>query len=210
FDVCIKEIENFQKKEFKKIKNFFVIKENEIKLEGKKFVPCVLFEKFNLSKIRKNLDKIILCNAEEEAYKHNEVDIIVSEDILEWKLLKEMEKNYVSYAFNFSQLLNLSQNQILKNISIMQKNFKLLKKYNVNYVIGSFAKNIFEFKTSFALLSYGKSIGMSDEEARNAITKNYEKILNKFKKRNDKFYITEGFRIIKLNNEFKKKMYGYY
>jgi len=180
---------------------------------NKKFTLAVFFPTFNISKIRENLDKIICCMNDDECYKYNEVDVILSEDIILYKSFREMHKNCISYAFNFSELLNLRTSQRIKKISIMRKNFKLVKKYKVNYIIGSFAKNVFEFRSYYALFSFGKILGMNDEEAYNAISKNYEKILNKFKKRNDKFYIMDGFKVIKFSDKeknFKKKKYGYY
>lgn len=211
-------LENFELiiRQKKKVK-FLLLKDINFYANSKidkKFIPGILFPKFDISKIRKNLDKIVFCNADENCFKYNEIDIIISGDILPWKSLKEMQKNYISYAFNFSEILNLTQSQRIKKLSIMQKNLRLLQKYKVNYIIGSFAKNVFEIKTQYSLFSYGKVIGMNDEEAKNAITENYEKILSKFRKRNDKFYITDGLRVIKLSPEeeknFVKKMYGYY
>lgn len=206
-----------------KIKKFIVLNELNFyekfkklnKPINKNYFQGVLVKDFDIKKIRENLDKIIFSVFDEECCKYNEIDVVISDEIIGYKSFKEIKANYISYAFNFSELTNVNTINRIKKISIMQKNFKLIKKYHINYIIGSFANNIFKFKPYYSLFSFGKILGMSDEEAKNAITKNYEKIFNKFAKRNSMFYITDGLEIVKFLSEdkekkFKKKKFGYY
>jgi len=177
----------------------------------------LLFEKFSIGDIRKNLSRIIFCkstNDKNELTKYNEIDVITdiaSSEIMTQILCKNMHKNFISLAFDFSEILNSWGMQRVKKLAIMKKNFQLVKKYKVNYIISTFASNIFEYKPTAALRAFGKILGMNDEESRNAVSKNFDNIVKKFNDRNDENLLTDGLKVLKFGSIKKeKKKYGYY
>lgn len=201
--------------------------EDKEELEVKILPKGLMFEKFSIENIRKNLDKIIFYDVAEsrdknnkgvnknidsnEVSKYNEIDVIVGSEIMDTLTFKNMNKNFISLAFNFSEIFNRKWVQRAKKISIMKKNFKLAKKYKVNCIVSTFAGNIFEYKSAETLMAFGKILGMSNEESRNSISKNFENIMRKFNARNDEKILTDGLEVLKFGSvKKKKKKYGYF
>lgn len=188
------------------------IKDKEEILNG------LMFEKFSIENIRRNFAYIIFCDITSskdseisDITKYNEIDVIVGNRIMDKVAFKNMNKNFVSLAFNFSEILNCHKLQRARKLAIMKKNFQMAKKYKVNYIVSTFASSIFEYKPAETLLAFGKILGMSDMESKNAISKNYENIIKKFKNRNDESLLTDGLKILKFGEvKRKKKKYGYY
>lgn len=208
-------IKKFEKKEIQK--------ENKDKGENKEnkeeILKGLMFENFSIKDIRKNLDYIIFCSTNRsnniktlnKLTEYNEVDVIAANEIMDRVAFKNMNKNYISIAFNFSEILNAYGIQRVKKLGIMKKNLQMAKKYNVNYIVSTFASNIFEYKPAEVLISFGRILGMNDEESRNAVSKNYENIIRKFRNRNNENLLTDGLEVIKFGEiKKKKKKYGYY
>jgi len=207
-------LENFGKNENKNV----IENENLIDEDVKIFNGLMFdenFTQFNIKDVRKNLDKIIFCSGSNKSLHkismHNEVDVIKTNELLDETICKFANKNYISYAFDFSEVLNVKGMQRVKAIGIMRKNFLMVKKYKVNFIISTFAGSIFEYKPYAVLISFGKILGMSDEESRNAVSKNFENLIRKFNNRNDENLLTDGLYVIKFGEIKKeKKKYGYY
>ncbi len=189
------------------------IKGNEEILNG------LMFEKFSIENIRRNPARLIFCNITDskdlkisnELTKYNEVEVIIANEIMDKVVFKNMNKNFISLAFGFSEILNCWGMQRVKKLAIMKKNFLMAKKYKVNYIVSTFAGNIFEYKPAETLLAFGKILGMSDKESRNAVSKNYENIIKKFNDRNDENLLTDGLRVLRFGDvKREKKKYGYY
>ncbi len=189
------------------------IKGNEEILSG------LLFEKFSIENIRRNPARLIFCNITDskdskilnELTKYNEIDVIIANEIIDKVVFKNMNKNFISLAFGFSEILNCWGMQRVKKLAIMKKNFLLAKRSKVNYIISTFAGNIFEYKPAETLTAFGKILGMSDKESRDAVSKNFENIIKKFNDRNDECLLTDGLRVLKFGEvKREKKKYGYY
>ncbi|MDI6729945.1 MAG: RNase P subunit p30 family protein [Candidatus Altarchaeum sp.] len=195
-------------------------KGNENTEENKEeILKGLVFEKFSIESIRKNPARIIFCNITNskdskilnELAKYNEIDVIIANEIMDKVVFKNMNKNFISLAFGFSEILNCWGMQRVKKLAIMKKNFQMVKKYGINYIVSTFASNIFEYKPAETLMAFGKILGMSDDESRNAVSKNFENILKKFNDRNDENLLTDGLRVLKFGDVKKeKKKYGYY
>jgi len=195
-------------------------KTNEgIKEDKEEILKGLMFEKFSIESIRKNLARLIFCcitNSKDskilnELTKYNEIDVIIANEIMDKVVFKNMNKNFISIAFSFSEILNCWGMQRVKKLAIMKKNFQMAKKYGVNYIVSTFAGNIFEYKPTETLTSFGRALGMSDEESRNAVSKNYENIIKKFNDRNDENLLTDGLQVLKFGKvKREKKKYGYY
>ncbi len=190
-------------------------------IEGNKeeILKGFVFEKFSIESIRKNPARLIFCsitNSKDskilnELTKYNEIDVIIANEIMDKVVFKNMNKNFISLAFGFSEILNCWGMQRVKKLAIMKKNFQMVKKYGINYIISTFAGNIFEYKPTETLTAFGKILGMSDSESRNAVSKNYENIMKKFNDRNDENLLTDGLQVLKFGAVKKeKKKYGYY
>ncbi len=209
-EVRIIVLEKFENKE----------KTNE-SIEGNKeeILKGLVFEKFSIESIRKNPARLIFCsitNSKDskilnELTKYNEIDVIIANEIMDKVVFKNMNKNFISIAFGFSEILNCCGMQRVKKLAIMKKNFQMVKKYGINYIVSTFAGNIFEYKPTETLMAFGKILGMSNWESRNAVSKNYENIMKKFNDRNDENLLTDGLRVLKFGDvKREKKKYGYY
>lgn len=165
---------------------------------------------------RKFLNNITFCSLNRDLSKLNEADIFTlnfdsKENRLDYITAKNMAKNCIALEFRFKDLLNSTWGTRVKVMNIMRQNFIVAKKYKIPYIITSGASTPLELRCPEALTSVGKALGMSEEESKDAITKNPEKIINKVKDRNDDSVIMSGLKIIKFGKIKKeKKKFGYY
>jgi len=221
-------LENFEENNGRKEDNEDSSRE-EIK-GRKKILSGLMFEKFSIENIRRNPDKIIFCGItsskdikskdskdnkdskdSKEMSKYNEIDVIIVSEIMDKTLCKNMCKNFISLAFSFSEILNSGGMQRVKKLAIMKKNFLMAKKYKINYIVSTFAGSISEYRPAETLIAFGKILGMSNEESRNAVSKNFENIIKKFNDRNDENLLTDGLRVLKFGEVWReKKKYGYH
>lgn len=162
------------------------------------------------------LDKIVFSSLNRELSKLTEVDVFTvnfesKENRLDYITAKNMAKNGIALEFRFSDILNSTWGARVKVMSVMRLNLAAARKYKIPFIITSGASTPLELRCPKALISIGKVLGMSEEESRDAITKNPEKIINKVKDRNDDSVIMAGLKIIKFGKTKKeKKKFGYY
>lgn len=90
-----------------------------------------------------------------------------------------MKKNNIALAFSFSSVLNSKRRSQL--LGRMIQNVKLCRKYKVKMILASFAKDKWEQRAEPELHAFGKVIGMTDVEVKEA-TSFVPKILEKKKK----------------------------
>lgn len=165
---------------------------------------------------RKFLDKIIFTNLNRELSKLTEVDVFTvnfesKENRLDYITAKNMAENGIALEFRFSDILNSTWSTRVKIMNIMRLNLITARKYKVPFIITSGALTPLELRHPKALISIGKVLGMSEEESKDAVTKNPEKIINKVKDRNDDSVIMSGLKIVKFGKIKKeKKKFGYY
>ncbi|QQG38683.1 MAG: hypothetical protein HYS32_03710 [Candidatus Woesearchaeota archaeon] len=107
---------------------------------------------------------------------------------LDQVLCKLAKKNKIAIAFNLPLILK-NQPEILGRI---KQNIKLCRKYKIPMVLVSFAKDYLDMRNPTDLISLGISLGMTQKEAKEAVSINIEEILE----RKNKNIITEGIEII--------------
>ncbi len=99
-------------------------------------------------------------------------------------LCKLAVKNEIAIGFTFNEIKDeIDLGRIMQNIV-------LCRKYKVNVIFFTFAKDKYEMKGCQDLLSYLRVIGFTPGEAKNA----FSNIDNAF---NKKKYIMKGFRVLK-------------
>lgn len=98
------------------------------------------------------------------------------------------ERN-ILIGFNFNSVLKAKNKK--KIIGRMMQNVKLCRKYKVKTVIASFAKNPFEMRSFYDLISFGVTIGMHPKQAKDSLNNAEQRILLN-KKKKSKGYIAEG------------------
>jgi ribonuclease P/MRP protein subunit RPP1 len=84
-----------------------------------------------------------------------------------------------------------------KVLSHIQKNLMLAKKFNAPIIICSGAISHFEMRDPYCLISMATQLGLELKEAKNAITKVPQKIIEEIRKRRDEKWIMPGVEIVK-------------
>lgn len=118
----------------------------------------------------------------------------------------------IALEINFSEFLNSYGFVRAQKIGKVRQNILIARKYKTPIIITSGAKSIYEMRTPRELMSFGKILGMSDGEAKNALEKNPLMLIEKSNNRKDPKKILKGLEILKFGNEDKviKKMHGFY
>lgn len=80
---------------------------------------------------------------------------------------KLARENNVGVGFNFNLVLN--SDNINMTIGRMKQNVKLCRKFKVNMVLFSGAKNRFEMRAAKDMMAFGMSIGMTGSEVKKAL-----------------------------------------
>ena len=85
-------------------------------------------------------------------------------------LRKAREKN-IAIGFSFSDFLRCKDDYERARIfGRMQQNVRLCRKCGVNVVVASFARTKWEMRGALDLLAFARVLGMTGDEARNALT----------------------------------------
>ena len=134
----------------------------------------------NYSNLRTNIQKckdlVVIQGGDEKvnrlAVESKKVDILLSPEInnkrdflffrnsgLNQVLCKLANKNKISIGFNFSDILNSNGKERSKILGRMTQNVKLCKKYKVNMVFSSFAKDKYDLRSKSILSSFSKILG---------------------------------------------------
>ncbi len=119
----------------------------------------------NLKSIkRKNLDIIYSCE------KYAKKDFLNFRNSgLNHIICKALKEREVAVGFNFNDILNSSNEERSLIIGRMMQNVRLCRKYKIEMVIASFAKNKFEMRSAKDLLAFVRVIGMNGQEAKKAL-----------------------------------------
>jgi len=130
-----------------------------------------------------------------KAVKNGNVDILMSpelmkgKDNLHWRnsglnqvMLSLAKKNNVAIGFALQSVLQTGGVKRAQSIGRMMQNVGLCRKYKVKMVLCSFAKDIFGLRSASDMQSFGRVIGMTPTEAKEALqfrrTKNGIKIIS--------------------------------
>ncbi len=84
--------------------------------------------------------------------------------------LRMMRKNKIAYAFNFSDLLDCpSDLRMSQLLGKMVQNVSLCRKFKVKMILSSFAKNKWQMRNPYDLMAFGRTIGMTGKESKDAL-----------------------------------------
>ncbi len=75
-------------------------------------------------------------------------------------LAKLMKQKNVSYGLSFSQILNASTLEQSRLMGRISQNARLCKKYGVNVIVASFARNPYEMRDSKDLDAFARAMGI--------------------------------------------------
>ncbi len=85
-------------------------------------------------------------------------------------LLPLAKKNQIAMGFSLSDLSRVSSDQRIVLLGRMMQNVRLCRKFKVKMVLASFAKTKWEMCSAHDLLSFGITLGMTPQEAKDALS----------------------------------------
>ncbi len=127
-------------------------------------------------------------------------------------MAKFMEERFIGIEFNFTEILN-SYGMLRSQITArMRQNIILARKYDTPMIIASGAQNKWDLRAPRDLLSVGRILGMTQGEAKKAVSENPAKILQKSRDRKNPNIILKDLEVIEWGSQKpkEKKMYGWY
>lgn len=152
----------------------------------------------------KDLNIVLGGDLNREVLENRKVDVLLSPEISAKKdflhhrnsglnhiLCKIAKKNKVAIGINFNDILNLNPVDRGLRIGRIMQNIRLCRKYKVNIIAGTYARNEYELRNLTDLVSFLESIGSTTKEAKDS----FRNILGIME--NNKGFIAEGLKIIK-------------
>jgi len=182
--------------EFKKFEDYKRIKEHT------KFYCGVKIRAKNTNELRKKLrtfrdsDFIVLDCRDEKIIK-NAIKMCAVDAInyyTKYPLLKRMSERNIAQIINFNELLNASEKDRPKILFLMQRTIKLAKKYKTPIMIVSGARKKMEYRSASDLIALGEMLGLNKKEAKEALHKFHEKIIERIKLKKEGKWIRPGVR----------------
>jgi len=127
-------------------------------------------------------------------------------------IAKLLTDHKTALEINFSGILNSYGVIRAQMMGRMSQNIKLARKYNCLSILASSARDVYGMRSSRELVSIGKALGMTEQEARDSVSKNPEKIIQKSLDRKNPNVITTGLEVICWGEQKprEKKMFGRY
>jgi len=117
----------------------------------------------------------------------------------------------IAIEFCFANVLNSFGRRRAQIMARMMQNVKLCRLAGCSMVISSGARDKWAARAPRDLMAFGVLIGMTLTEAREAISGNPSRILERSRARNDPNVILKGLEVKKWGSEKKeKKKYGWY
>ncbi len=170
----------------------------------------------------------ILANCNDDETKRNasdcwEVDIFCQEnpkerDFMDQKnsgidhiIAKMLKEKGIALEINFSDFLNSYGAARAQRIGRARQNILLARKYRIPLIITSGAKDIYSMRAPRDLISFGKTIGMTDGEAKNALEKVPLALIKKSADRKNPDKLLKGLEVVEWGKQKKKKrIHGFY
>lgn len=157
----------------------------------------------DLQKTKFDINIIEGCNYNREILETKSIDMLVSpektqrSDMLNQRnsglnqvLCNLARKNGISIGFNIQELIKTKGVERAQILGRMKQNVVMCRKYKATMILASFAETIYDQKTAYELQQFGKIIGMTPKEAKEALS-NIEKIVQ------DKVgFIKTGLRLV--------------
>lgn len=135
--------------------------------------------------------------------KNSGIDHIIANLLFEHKTAVEI---------NFSNILNTYGLVRAQVMGRMSQNIKLARKYNCLSILASDASDMWGMRAPREFIAVGKTLGMTEHEAKSSITTNPEKIIQKSLDRGSPDVILSGLEVLKWGEQERqeKKMFGWY
>gem|GEM_PF-396170 len=151
----------------------------------------------------------VLCRPEHSARR----DFMDQKDSgIDHVMAKLMAERCIGMEINFADILNSSGVKRAMIMGRMRQNVHLARKYDAPVIITSNARNQWEMRAPGELVAIGKALGMTDREAKNALSKNPRKIIKKADDRKNPDVIMRGLEVVKWGQlkPCEKRMWGWY
>jgi ribonuclease P/MRP protein subunit RPP1 len=160
-----------------------------------------------LAKMRREFDLLLVKGGDlslnRAAVETPEVDILAHPELgrsdsgFNHVLAKLASKNGVAIEINFREILTSSGVTRSMILAHMRENIKLAKKYKVPIVLCSGAISNWELRSPFCLISMATQLGLELKEAKLAISKIPEKMVEKALERRSPNWVMPGVKLIR-------------
>jgi len=121
-----------------------------------------------------------------------------------------MAERNIAAEFNINNLLHTNGALRSQILGRMRQNVKIARKSGVNIILTSGAKSLWDMRAPRQVIALGRTMGMTEKEAKDAVVKNPALLMKKSQDRKNDDIITEGVQVIRWGGHKKKKMrYGF-
>ena len=138
--------------------------------------------------IRKNIEIISAIREDREAVETAEVDIVFPGE-MNYIMVRLAKKNQVAVGFDFHPLLHSSGKGRGRLLGDYLQTARLVRKYKAPFLLTSGAKSEWELRSPSELVAFGKVLGFSEADAKEALS---GKILERNRKRLGKGWVMPG------------------
>lgn len=165
------------------------------------------------------------CDVNREIAEAGEIDVIchperdVQRDFMDQKnsgidhiISKLLFESNAAVEINFSDIINSYGFVRARIMGRMSQNIGLAREYNFLSVLASGACSVFGMRSPMDFIAVCKSLGMTDAEAKNSVSKNPERIIQKSVDRKNPNAIMSGLDVVAWgsNKPAEKKISGLY
>lgn len=151
----------------------------------------------------------ILCHPEKSAGK----DLMKQKNSgLDQVMVKLMAEHGIAVEFNLSEILDTYGMLRSQTIAKMHQNLQLVRKYGALFILTSGAQDKWGLRAPHDMIAVGKMLGMTDAEAKAAVSDNPLSLIEKSRNRKNPNILTKGLEVLDWGEQKpqKKRMYGWY
>ena len=127
-------------------------------------------------------------------------------------IAKLMAEKCIAIEFNFNEILNSRGMFRSRVIGRMRQNVRLARKYNAPMILTTGATDRYGMRSPRDLVAIGKTLGMTDKEAKSSVSTDAMRIVQKSRDRKNPDILMKGLRVVDWGEQEKRKkrMYGWY
>ncbi len=131
---------------------------------------------------------------------------------LDHAMARFMAERKIALEINFSEIMNSYGGVRSQLIGRIGQNIKLARKYKTPIIIASGASEKFGLRAPRELMAFGKFLGLTEQESKDALTKNPQLLVKKARDRKNPDILLEGLEVVEWGEQEKKKkqQYGWY
>jgi RNase P/RNase MRP subunit p30 len=143
---------------------------------------------------------------------HNDKDFMHQMNSgIDYVIARACAEKGIAIEFCFANVLNSHGRKRSQILARMSQNVVICRYSGCDMVITSGASEIYASRAPRDLMAFGIVLGMSQEEAKNALSANPKRILDRSARRRDQNIILNGLEVKKWASEQKeKRLYGWY